>query len=167
MDILNLMRKIDTAITRTVQLIPPSAQKVLALSTHLGSAVALLLITTGIAGAGLITQSLALVMSSAWIVAGMITIYLLKMIFRRARPDTEYAKKLMGYSFPSGHSGGAMLVYGFLGTLAGPPALWLAFALVGLVGLSRVYLGAHHPSDVAFAWLVSGLILYLITSSFV
>lgn len=167
MDIFTLVRKIDTALTRLVQHIPSSAQKVLALSTHLGSAAVLLLTTTGIAGVGLITQSLSLVMSSAWIIAGMVVIYVLKMIFRRARPDTEYAKKMMGYSFPSGHSGGAMLVYGFLGILAGPPMLLLAFGLVGLVGLSRVYLGAHHPSDVGFAWLVSGTILYLITSNYV
>ena len=100
---------------------------------------------------------------------GMLLNVLLKYTFQRARPSfDDPLLTLATYSFPSGHASGAALFYGFLAAylvcvLARPAlraaVLCAAAAMVALVALSRVYLGAHFLSDVlagiAFgcAWL--------------
>lgn len=83
---------------------------------------------------------------------------LLKFSFARVRPAAFFDYPLPGSpSFPSGHALYAASVFGGLAALLSPrlkhPALRLAvwsvaIALVLLVGVSRVYLGVHYPSDV-------------------
>ncbi len=75
-----------------------------------------------------------------------------------------------GYSFPSGHALAAVLLYGVLAFLlvlsirsrGSRIAVALAAgAFIVLVGVSRVYLGVHWPSDVFAAWLLGGAWLTL------
>lgn len=91
---------------------------------------------------------------------GMLLNVLLKNIFQRARPSFEHPLlTLTTYSFPSGHAAAATLLYGVLGaylvcTCNGwrrVLVICLAVGMVALVGLSRIYLGAHYLSDVAAA----------------
>jgi undecaprenyl-diphosphatase len=101
----------------------------------------LTLLVAGIGGAGLIVG--------------------LKRLFHRPRPEVIFAH--LGYSFPSGHSFFALVVYGMLAywlTRDAPPrARWwgwtLAVTLILLVGFSRVFLGEHYPSDVAAGYAVA------------
>ena len=95
---------------------------------------------------------------------------LVKHAFQRARPEfSDPLLSLATYSFPSGHTAGATIWWGFMLVLlfAHRPRLhWrvagAAFAvlMVLLTALSRVYLGVHYPSDVLAAiaegcgWLV-------------
>jgi membrane-associated phospholipid phosphatase len=86
----------------------------------------------------------------------------LKMIFARARPTVASAIAIaQGYSFPSGHAMGSIVVLGSIGyVLLRQPLSWRAksgwFAIlvtaVLLIGLSRVYLGVHWVSDIAAGW---------------
>lgn len=85
---------------------------------------------------------------------------LLKLLFHRARPHAEPAYLLprpSSLSFPSGHTMGSAGVLASLAVIARVlrprRAVWIAIAVFNAlailgVALSRVYLGAHYPSDV-------------------
>lgn len=91
--------------------------------------------------------------------------WLLKPLFGRARPDvTGQLVGVTDLSFPSGHAFGATAIYLFLLlyglTLLSRPLhqiFWIAFVaiLIGLVGISRIYLGVHHATDV-FGGIAAG-----------
>lgn len=93
---------------------------------------------------------------------GMLINVLMKFAFHRARPTFDHPLLVLtSYSFPSGHVAGATLFYGFLAALlASRCAQWryrlmlvlAALALIALVALSRMYLGAHYLSDVLAAF---------------
>ncbi len=97
---------------------------------------------------------------------------ILKSVFHRARPQTLYAHsmKIKSYSFPSGHAYGGLVFYGLLAYLAYKylPQPWnivlmiLLVLLVFTIGLSRIYLGAHFPSDVTAGWVLGAITLALI-----
>ena len=69
-----------------------------------------------------------------------------------------------GYSFPSGHTQGAACTFGGLARMTKRTWLrWVLMALILLAGFSRMYLGAHYPSDVAVGLVLGAaavLILY-------
>jgi len=78
---------------------------------------------------------------------------LMKPIFRRKRPFVDREVLVVGIkpadaSFPSGHTAASFAAATALSSFY-PRAAPLAFTLAMAVGLSRVYLGHHFPSDVA------------------
>lgn len=94
---------------------------------------------------------------------------LLKNILHRQRPVLEHPLvTLSSYSFPSGHAMGSTLFYVWLAVIVSVSlkqwrwrvlTFLTAFALILLIGLTRIYLGAHYLSDVmgamaaGLAWL--------------
>jgi membrane-associated phospholipid phosphatase len=92
----------------------------------------------------------------------------LKLLFARPRPHLfPWLTGARGWSFPSGHTLTATVLGGLLAWLIGRRlsswrrvALWVGAGLwVVLVGLSRVYLGVHYPSDVLASLAIGGLCL--------
>jgi undecaprenyl-diphosphatase len=96
-----------------------------------------------------------------WMFVGMggamILIVTLKLAFHRARPEPNFGPMPSSYSFPSGHAMGSFVFYGLIAGILcarisgrlGRVMIWSATAiLVAAIGLSRIYLGVHYPTDV-------------------
>jgi undecaprenyl-diphosphatase len=99
---------------------------------------------------------------------------LLKVAVRRPRPEPYFGTPLpASYAFPSGHALDSLVVYGTLAVLVArhierrAARLWLLFGLVvlvGLIGVSRIYLGVHWPTDVLGGWVVGAAWLALVVA---
>jgi undecaprenyl-diphosphatase len=96
---------------------------------------------------------------------------ILKLHFRRIRPNVPWALvREHSFSFPSGHSVGAVVLYGTITYLVWShlhditqraAVIACALLLIAGIGLSRVYIGVHYPTDVAAGYLVG--LLWLLT----
>src|SRR5690606_30000981 len=102
---------------------------------------------------------------------------LLKVFYDRPRPDlVQHLVEVTSMSFPSGHSLLAASVYPTLGAVVAQLSrrrrvkfyvMAAALTLMVLIGVSRVYLGVHYPTDVLAGWVVGlgwALVCHLITS---
>ena len=113
------------------------------------------------------SKQLALNIAAIGISSSLVT-YLLKELFRRARPADPLIDPLHNYSFPSGHASSGFIFWGLLAYLIWKSKIsltykyiisgfFILFAL--LIGFSRIYLRIHYASDViagfcvGFAWL--------------
>lgn len=97
---------------------------------------------------------------------------LFKLLFHRVRPDLWQQIVIeKGYSFPSGH---AMIScsLALAAIIIAWPTRWRRRAIIAgviylvLVGVSRLYLGVHYPSDVLGGWLLSIAWIYLVHRAF-
>jgi membrane-associated phospholipid phosphatase len=92
-----------------------------------------------------------------------------KAFLARERPDVlEPIIVEHGFSFPSGHATLSMVAYGVLAVLVTRSfvvplverlIVAIAVTLVFLIGLSRVWLGVHYPTDVIAGWIAGALIV--------
>ncbi|MHC1717323.1 MAG: phosphatase PAP2 family protein [Acidaminococcaceae bacterium] len=107
--------------------------------------------------------------------AGLLSI-LLKISFQRMRPDSFFLVQETSFSFPSGHATATMCFYGMLAFFlmrevkSWPVRLLIATLTIILsliIGISRIYLGVHYPTDVVagyaigFMWLTFCISLLL------
>ncbi|EJZ03011.1 phosphatase [Streptococcus agalactiae STIR-CD-07] len=99
-----------------------------------------------------------------------ICILSLKLIFQRVRPTLTHLVFVGGYSFPSGHSMGTFMIFGSIIILLQyymPKSIWKLLCqgtlglLIFLIGLSRIYLGVHFPTDVLASFILAYGILNL------
>ncbi|QOD59403.1 phosphatase PAP2 family protein [Polaribacter haliotis] len=118
-----------------------------------------------------------------WKYAGQLTLILLlalssnvilKQIINRARPTLEHLVTVKTLSYPSGHAMTAMAFYGFLIYLVATfnmrkffkfGIITLLVLLILSIGVSRIYLGVHFPSDIlggfiaGFVWVIFCVLL--------
>jgi undecaprenyl-diphosphatase len=99
----------------------------------------------------------------------------MKLHFKRSRPELPWAfVHEHSFSFPSGHSVLAMVMYGVIvyktqdklrSKWARAALMVRAFLMVVGIGVSRVYLGVHYPSDVAGGYFVGAVWLAAVIGS--
>jgi len=142
---------------------PPWVEGAVRDLTALGSNIVLVIFTTAVAvflAARKQTHALTLVLVSTG--GGFLLAQALKLAFSRPRPDlVPHLAYVSSSSFPSGHAMFSAVVYLTLGALLSQLVreralkayfLGVACFLTFVVGLSRVYLGVHYPTDVLAGW---------------
>ena len=131
--------------------------------TSLGGTTVLTLMTAAVVGFLLVDgKRAAAILVFVSVGGGALLSTILKLVVARPRPDiVPHLVEVSSASFPSGHAMLSAVVYLSLGALLsrveGPPRLKIyilsvAIALTLSIGLSRVYLGVHWPTDVLAGW---------------
>jgi undecaprenyl-diphosphatase len=144
----------------------PGLDSVMRDITALGSTVVLLVLAGAAATFLWLTRHrLSVLVLALAVLAASILNLVLKALYDRPRPDVvPRVVEVVSPSFPSGHALGAFAVYGTLAYLIARleptrrlrTATWVIAALIILaVGVSRVYLGVHYPSDVLAGFIIA------------
>jgi undecaprenyl-diphosphatase len=131
--------------------------------TALGGLAVLSMMTTAVVGYLLLTRKpRSAVLILVAVIGGLLISVSLKAVFDRPRPELfPHGSYVDDPSFPSGHSMLSAVMYLTLGTLLAKLEphrrtkayiLGWAIVLAVLVGLSRIYLGVHWPTDVLGGW---------------
>ena len=165
----DLTSAFDEALERWVQAqSTPLLDRLMQMITHAGDRLTHILICTAL--------SLFLLWRRRWragatiwmaIGVGYAINSLLKLFFGRTRPDLSLIFVApSGYSYPSGHAMASTVVYGcaafFLARLLPHFSALIRTAVIVIVffiGLSRIYLDAHWPTDVLAGFAIGGLVL--------
>lgn len=133
--------------------------------TALGSTLVLSLVVLTVVGFLLFMRHWRVaIFTFAASVSGQLVSHLLKEAFGRPRPDLiPHEVAVFTHSFPSGHAMMSAVVYLTLASLAARLmhrrhmkvyVLSVAIVFTILIGVSRVYLGVHWPSDVLAGWMI-------------
>jgi undecaprenyl-diphosphatase len=144
---------------------PPWVQEAARDLTSLGSIIVLVIITLAVAGYLFLARKQAAAWLMLFAVFGGIALSdLLKFAFARPRPDfVAPAARVFTTSFPSGHATLSAITYLTIAALLaqsqsssqiGRYFIVLAAFLTILIGISRIYLGVHYPTDVVGGWCI-------------
>ena len=143
---------------------PPWIEEMVRDVTALGSYAFIILIVAATVGYLVLVQKHALALLGIGAeFGGIIISNLLKTAFDRPRPDIEQAARVFTASFPSGHATLSAVTFLTLAALLTRTnadervkAYFIAVAvfMTVIVGISRVYLGVHYPSDVLAGWCI-------------
>ena len=132
--------------------------------TSLGGPTVLGLVVVSVAGFLLLqTRYHTAIVVLATAASGEIANLAMKNLFQRPRPDVvPHLRDVTTSSFPSGHAMESAIIYLTLGAILMRVAerritkiycMGIAIFLTLLVGISRVYLGVHYPTDVVAGWM--------------
>jgi membrane-associated phospholipid phosphatase len=150
---------LETALMEQMAMVranSPQLTRLVLVLTEFGSAP----ITLSIAGAGSLWLLLHRAPGRALLLAGSVVterllVDGLKEWIGRPRPHLEILPH--SFAFPSGHSANSLTTFVATALLVCPPrhrrvAIAVALALTFVVGLTRIFLGVHWPSDVIGGW---------------
>ncbi|GKV68500.1 phosphatidylglycerophosphatase B [Sporosarcina sp. NCCP-2716] len=166
--------RFDTAVINAVQgMESPGLTGFMKFFTAVGSTKTVLVICAVTAGTLLYFRQKAQTILFVVVIGGTVAInQVMKLFFHRARPDLHRLIEISGYSFPSGHTMMAASLYAILAFI-----LWrnirhagrivcafLAFFMVAMICISRIYLGVHYPSDVVGGLCASTFWVVIATS---
>ncbi len=147
----------------------PDLNQVMFFATMLGAEFTLVIASVVAAGLAWKDHKREAILFILVLVIGVLLNNILKVIFQRPRPDFDPLMIMNSYSFPSGHSMNAFIFYSVLAyyvyhfthkKLLGSIAIVIAVLLTLLVGVSRIYLGVHYPSDV-LAGYIAGFFVFI------
>ena len=172
------LTRFDVALTTWIRAhTTPFGDRIFTFVSLIGSPVAMAVVAIG--GAIIIAVRRQWFALGAWVAAfvgaGALT-FVLKMIIQRPRPiGAEAFLHGETFSFPSGHALGSLVGYGMLAWGIGSRWIetarggwWLVVAtaaLIGAIGISRLYLGVHYFSDVVAGYAVGVLWLSVCVSA--
>lgn len=156
----NSLVQFDRVIISFIQGLESSAlTSIMKIFTFIGSTIFILVLTCVVLYLlyKVFNHRAELILFITAIIGANILFLALKLFFRRARPDLHRLIEISGYSFPSGHATIAMTVYGMITflfwrhiptKLGRTLLIILSTIMILLIGISRIYLGVHYPSDV-------------------
>lgn len=147
---------------------PPWLQEAARDVTSLGSIIVVVITTVSVSGYLFLTHMPGV----AWLMllgvgGGIALNNLLKLVFARERPHVMAASpRVFTSSFPSGHATLSAIAYLTIGALLARAAssaavgvylMTIAVSLTVLIGVSRIYLGVHYPTDILAGWCVGAV----------
>ena len=166
------LHEFDKSVIKLVSQLPAGLRPFFELISYIGHPVTTSLIGLGIVIYGILKYKPAIIASGSLVWLALLVSTGLKHVVERSRPLTDYvaSMRIHSFSFPSGHTMGSTVAFGLVAYYAYHllPTPWnyavslLLVALVFLVGISRIYLGAHYPTDVVGGWLLGGLLLCIV-----
>ena len=135
-------------------------------ATQFGGVAAVVVIAAGLSALFALRRQWTRVVLVAAVLGGVALLNVaLKLVFERPRPDLwEHLVIEDSFSFPSGHAMASMalallLVYFVISSQWRSRTKWTVIAglavYVLIVGISRVYLGVHYPSDIVAGWIIA------------
>lgn len=160
------LHSFDRAIIRVVLKLPDWTRPFMLFMTLLGQPPITIGIAAGMLGFGIAKDNHWVIAAGGIAIATLGLCSLLKIFLRRARPDNDYVRSMLiqTFSFPSGHAAGSLASFGIATCaiiqyfpLFSSFAVFVASFLCFFIGISRIYLGAHYPSDVIGGWIVGSL----------
>lgn len=163
------IRKFDEAAVMLVSKFPSYARGLFLFASIAGAPIVWIALLLGIVTLRLLANDTSVAAFDVAIICLVPLADIIKLFVRRHRPRTIYADgmRIKSYSFPSSHAYCAALAGGYIAvTVLGFGASLLTLILAAsliisviAIGLSRVYLGAHYPSDVVAGWSLGGAVL--------
>jgi undecaprenyl-diphosphatase len=159
-----ILRALRTADDASTPIGPHWLEVALLDVTTLGGATIIGLVVCAVVGfLCLQTRFRTAMVVAAAAASGEVLNHLLKQLFLRPRPSVvPHLRDVGSPSFPSGHAMESAIVYLTLGVMLMRVAnrrvtklycLGIAVVLTVLVGISRIYLGVHYPTDVLAGWI--------------
>ena len=171
---ISIFAQFDNGILQAFSHLPRSLTPFAETISHLGDYYTNIAMIVILAGIELCRRQYIRAFVSGLALATFPLYFLIKEAIARARPAGDFiiAYGLPGYSFPSGHAVTSAVAFGLLSIMAYSALKkpWkyiipgLSLLTVVLIGMSRVYLGAHFPTDVIAGWLLALISLSLLRS---
>lgn len=158
------VHKFDSTVIHQVRKLPLWVRPMMQFATLIGQPPFTVGVAAAIIGYGFARDNTSLVILGSIAIITLLISSILKILLRRARPVNDYVKNMIihTFSFPSGHAAGSLVSFGLVAFLLELQFSWgyiagvLIYAFCFLIGISRIYLGAHYPSDVIGGWIVGG-----------